>query len=418
MTESESFGKAFARARRDGRKTFVWNGKTYGTKMKGEGTDNGKRTSTGGGGNDKGKAEDNRSRYKSDARPQYMSRSVSTEEYGEVGMPQQRNRRFPYGRPEDRADFTQYADDTRVYKPDAQQPVSMTPEYAEKLRKERTKGRFTSYERTVNQNPVFAVLDKKVRGMVGADANYTDDTALPYEHYRVLSDQNKWIWDNLGSVLQNDISKLQQAMSQPGVSKDRMESMNKTLQQKKRYLNMHSNGTLVDYMKLHPNEKVVVSGNFAHYKNANQGRFDKSVPDKYAKFGAEGYSDYAMNTPLGQVETIWGNNVQSFRYSPKTGRIQTAVSDSYDFGGYSDTRNESSSVGALRKRFGNDKDMGESSKGKVFRRYSLADIEPEGGKRPYISDKNEFGVVSDNEARKRMYDGAFDIAMGLYSIGK
>lgn len=62
--------------------------------------------------------------------------------------------------------------------------------------------------------------------------------------------------------------------------------------------------------------------------------------------------------------------------------------------------------------------MGESSKGKVFRRYSLADIEPGNGRSPYISDKNEFGVVSDNEARKRMYDGAFDLAMGLYSIGK
>lgn len=49
MAESESFGKAFARARREGRKTFVWNGKTYGIKMKGEDAGDTKRTSTGGG---------------------------------------------------------------------------------------------------------------------------------------------------------------------------------------------------------------------------------------------------------------------------------------------------------------------------------------------------------------------------------
>ena len=32
----ESFSRAFARARREGKKTFIWRGKTYGTKLKGE----------------------------------------------------------------------------------------------------------------------------------------------------------------------------------------------------------------------------------------------------------------------------------------------------------------------------------------------------------------------------------------------
>lgn len=46
---AESFGKAFARARREGKKTFEWNGKTYGTKMSGEGAGDTKRTGAGGG---------------------------------------------------------------------------------------------------------------------------------------------------------------------------------------------------------------------------------------------------------------------------------------------------------------------------------------------------------------------------------
>lgn len=32
----ESFNQAFARARREGKETFMWKGKTYGTKLKGE----------------------------------------------------------------------------------------------------------------------------------------------------------------------------------------------------------------------------------------------------------------------------------------------------------------------------------------------------------------------------------------------
>lgn len=32
----ESFSQAFARARREGKETFMWKGKTYGTKLKGE----------------------------------------------------------------------------------------------------------------------------------------------------------------------------------------------------------------------------------------------------------------------------------------------------------------------------------------------------------------------------------------------
>ena len=32
----ESFSQAFARAKREGKKTFMWKGKTYGTKVKGE----------------------------------------------------------------------------------------------------------------------------------------------------------------------------------------------------------------------------------------------------------------------------------------------------------------------------------------------------------------------------------------------
>lgn len=36
-----SFSKAFAKARKEGKKTFEWNGKSYFTQLKGEGSNRG-----------------------------------------------------------------------------------------------------------------------------------------------------------------------------------------------------------------------------------------------------------------------------------------------------------------------------------------------------------------------------------------
>ena len=51
---------------------------------------------------------------------------------------------------------------------------------------------------------------------------------------------------------------------------------------------------------MHPEEKVVVGANFRLYL------FPDGTPTGYAGFGRPRYLEYAMETPLGQVENILG----------------------------------------------------------------------------------------------------------------
>jgi len=47
----------------------------------------------------------------------------------------------------------------------------------------------------------------------------------------------------------------------------------------------------------------------AYYKNKNYSKFkNSSIPTSYANFNEPNYGNYAIDTPLGQVENIYGEN--------------------------------------------------------------------------------------------------------------
>lgn len=60
-----------------------------------------------------------------------------------------------------------------------------------------------------------------------------------------------------------------------------------------------------------------------------------------------------MNTPLGKVENIFGNNVQSYVYNPEDDIIYTRASDTYDFDRRASSA-EGNTVSKLREAVGND----------------------------------------------------------------
>ena len=365
----ELFSQAFARARREGKKTFVWKGKTYGMKLKGEddSSNKGRRQNK--------PSQDN---YQS-VLPLLPEVTVTPRgNYLSTGMPD--------------GTYIAQEDSTRVAALPVQGYVAMTPERREQWEQERRSGGGLGQRvrRWANSNPVAALADKKLRGKTGQGTQYNDED-IPYRHYQVLSDQSKYVWDNIVNVLGSDVQKLSQALNNTD-DLERRKEMQGTLDTKKKFYDMARRGTLETYLKMHPEEKVVVGANFRRYKDDNQERFPEGTPTGYAGFGRPRYLEYAMETPLGQVETIWGNSVMSFRYDPKSGQIIPAASDTYDFNSYSDERHENSAVGAMRKAVGKDKDMNEGSRGRITRRTELKPI----GDNYQRLDREGFGIMGNN----------------------
>ena len=394
-----SFSQAFSEARKAGKKTFTWNGKLYTTAMKGE-SQTGNR-----GGSSNGKRE-----------RVFRSRNDEMEEEGRKKpiVKKSKPRAIDLPEPQMRG-LEQRADNTRTYKP---QPVKKkeVPRTREAQTREATKARETKFyelgrkaRQEINSNPALALADKTFRGKVSKQGTEYTDADIPIEQYNVLSDQNQYIWDNMSSVLSGDISRLQ---SELGSVTDlaRRREMEKTIKSKQRYLDMARKGTLRSYLLLHPDEKLVVGGNFRYYKDANQSRFPEGTPTGYAGFGKDRYLEWAMKTPLGQTETIWGSAIHSYQGDPATQSIRTAVSDTYDFNPYSSGKsNEGNLVGQLRLIAGKDPSLGEGSSGRITRRMNLRPIIE--GQSNYITDPNEFGVLP--EEADPFYGKANDVLVPL-----
>lgn len=374
-----SFSEAFAKARKEGKKTFEWNGKSYSTKLKGEE-------------NNRGGARDNKPKFRSrndeieaerESKPKKPIAKKSSPKTGRFSEPKQKS-------------LEQRSDNTRVARPQAV-PKHVIPKtreaqtrFAEQQRETKPHEIGRKMRQAINESPALALADKYMRSKVTHRGTQYEDGDIPIGQYNVLSDQNQYIWDNIQGVLQTDISKLQSSIASE-TNPARKAELQNTLQTKSKYLDLARKGILADYLRLHPDEKVVVGGSFRHYKDANQRRFPGGTPTGYAGFGKDRYLEYAMNTPLGQTETIWGSALHSYRVDPATGAIITAVSDTYDFNPYSSGKsNEGNLVGQLRKVAGNDPSLGEKSSTKITRRMNLRPILP--GQSNYITDPNEFGV--------------------------
>lgn len=166
----ESFSQAFARARREGKKTFMWKGKTYGMKVKGEDDSLNRRKPS-------KPSQDN---YQS-VLPLLPEVTVTPHgNYLSTGMP-------------DGAYIAQ-EDSTRVAALPGQGYIAMTPERREQWEQERRSGGGLGQRirRWANSNPVAALADKKLRGKTGRGTQYNDED-IPYRHYQVLSDQSKYV---------------------------------------------------------------------------------------------------------------------------------------------------------------------------------------------------------------------------------
>ena len=265
-------------------------------------------------------------------------------------------------------------------------------------------------QKMINSNPALALLNAKAHGQLGIDANYT---SIPEDHIKVLSDQNQFIYDNWKEAMEaniyhndseiasrrNNISKgyrgedpsktlsVEEIKNLQKEIKD-LEQSSKNIQNLKRQI--YNAGGLEKYLISNPGEKVIIGGNFRFYKDNNQKRFPKNTPNKYANFNYPGYALWAMETPLGNVETIYGNNVQSFMYDPETKTIKTRFSDGYNFNAHG-ANAESSEVKKLRAKVGQDPDLA-----KTAVRYS-SDLIPITIGKPHYLSSQDFGTNEHQE---------------------
>jgi len=139
------------------------------------------------------------------------------------------------------------------------------------------------------------------------------------------------------------------------------------------YNEVRKAGGLEKWLKANPGKKMIIGANFAHYKRANRSRFPQGTPSGYANFDKPNYINYAMKTPLGRVENIFGNNVQSFMYDPEQDVILTRASDTYDFNPRGSSA-EGPTVSKLREAVGNDKTY--TGNGSVKYSFDLRPIRP------------------------------------------
>ena len=171
-------------------------------------------------------------------------------------------------------------------------------------------------------------------------------------------------------------------------------------------------GGLKKYLMANPGEKVVIGGNFRFYKDNNQHRFPEGTPTGYASFDKHpDYVGWARNAPLGQVETIYGNNVHSWVYNPETNQIETASSDEYNFNSIGSEL--SSKIGKLRTAVGEDDALNKTS---IKYRSALRPIKLDGTDN-YITNSDDFGHSRTANLWERLGLGTM-VAMGEGNLGE
>ena len=253
-------------------------------------------------------------------------------------------------------------------------------------------------------DPMIALGKAKAYGWLGIDQNYE----YPQEHIGVLSDQNQYIFDNWESAMDynygstaNRLAEWQKKFDEAKLANDQKKmaeyqkeiddhnkSMKSILANKTKYKKA---GGLKEYLIANPNEKVIIGGNFRFYKDGNKSRFPEGTPTGYASFDKHpNYVGWARNAPLGQVETIYGNNVHSWVYNPETNQIETASSDEYNFNSVGSEF--SSKIGQLRSAVGEDEDL---AKTRIKYRSALKPIKLDGSTN-YLTTPEEFGLPREN----------------------
>ena len=275
---------------------------------------------------------------------------------------------------------------------------------------------------TGSTDPFVALATAKALGTFGANRNYE----YPEEHIPILSDQNQYIFDNWEAAMDYNYSatnnRLQKLLKTYNETKDPAErqklqaeiddhkkSMKSILANKTKYSKA---GGLKKYLMANPGEKVVIGGNFRFYKDNNQHRFPEGTPTGYASFDKHpDYVGWARNAPLGQVETIYGNNVHSWVYNPETNQIETASSDEYNFNSIGSEL--SSKIGKLRTAVGEDDALNKTS---IKYRSALRPIKLDGTDN-YITNSDDFGHSRTANLWERLGLGTM-VAMGEGNLGE
>ena len=257
-----------------------------------------------------------------------------------------------------------------------------------------------------NSNPAIALVNRKMHGLLGLNANYTH---IPQRQIDILSDQNQWIYDNWDTAFKHNLNIAQQTLNKniellknATTEEEKIKLQQQIENNKKSIESIQNNyeqvkkaGSLENWLKNNSGQKMVMGANFALYKNANANRM-KGLPTKYANFGSTDNSGnpntiaYSMDTPLGQVEYIYGNNVQSYMYDPDQNKIITRFSDNYDFNKYGNE--ESKGIARLRMRAGTDEDL--SQRGSISYNSELKPITFDGNKN-YVED---FGKLTRSDS--------------------
>lgn len=260
----------------------------------------------------------------------------------------------------------------------------------------------SNYKPTGYKHPGAVLLDAKIRGSLDLpEITYE----FPDTHKKVLSDKNQFIFDNWNDAIQYNkiiatklLNNNQKALEEATKNKDtkEIERLTQEIEDNKKSISniqdtfnkLSKAGGLQKYLLAHPNEKIIIGGNERFYKDKNMHRFPKGTDPKYA-YAFQNNVDlgYALNTPLGQTEYAYGNDVHSYVYDPQRKEIITAVSDSYNFNPVG-TENDTT-IGKLRQVAGKDEDYG-----KVSFRSELAPISLDPTKKNYITDSKDFGEAS------------------------
>lgn len=177
-----SFSEAFAKARKEGKKTFEWNGKSYSTQLKGE-----EVIKRGGSHDDK---------------PRFRSRNdeMVAEQESKPGKPIAKKRgpetrRFPEP---NQKPLEQRSDNTRVQRLQAV-PRRVFPQtreaqtgFAEQERETKPYEIGRRFRQAVNGNPALALADKYMRSKITHRGTQYEDGDIPIGQYNVLSDQNEF----------------------------------------------------------------------------------------------------------------------------------------------------------------------------------------------------------------------------------
>lgn len=251
-----------------------------------------------------------------------------------------------------------------------------------------------------NSSPAARLATAGFHGLLGYDPQY-NERDIPQQYLNVLNDQSQYIYDNFEKQQNQNIQHLYSRMN--GASPEQKKQYEREIEGIKNSLKeVKAAGGLENWLKAHPGQHMRVSGNFKDYKLNNRHRWDKSAPVPYADFNktTNNYVTYAQNTPLGGVEGIFGENQQYYQYNPKTGQIETFMTDIYDFNPHG-SAGEGSEIKQLRHAVG-ESEILKGTNGK----YNVK-LSPVSSNR-YIQDKKGFtgegAIEDDNLFQKTLLD--------------